>query len=116
MHREASQIWGDISRDPSVSVAVLTGKGKAFCAGGDLDMIDAFRESPDKLYETYEEAREIVRGMIQCKKIIISAINGVAVGAGCALALMADITIAAENASFVSRHSSRLPPIELRTA
>jgi len=105
MHREASQIWSDLDRDPSVSVIVLTGRGKAFCAGGDLDMITDFRASSDALFAMYEEARSLVLGMVGCSKIIISAINGVAVGAGCALALMADITIAAENARFGDGHT-----------
>lgn len=104
MHREASQVWLDIHRDPTVSVVVLTGKGKAFCAGGDLEMIDEFRASAEALYATYDEARAIVRNMVDCDKVIIAAINGVAVGAGCALALMADVTIAAENARFGDGH------------
>merc|ERR1719478_489088 len=68
-------------------------------------MIERFRASTDYLYAMYDEARSLVRNMVCCDKVIISAINGVAVGAGCALALMADITIAAENASFGDGHT-----------
>lgn len=103
-HQEACHIWLDLDKDPRVKVIVITGEGKAFSAGGDLTMIDKAFQNNEYLLRMYEEARGIVHNMVQCDKVIISAINGVAVGAGCALALMADISIASEKARFNDGH------------
>ena len=67
---QAVHIWNDVTLDPTVSVVVLTGRGKAFCAGGDFEMIENFRSSPKLLYAIYEEARSIVKNMIDCPKVI----------------------------------------------
>ncbi|MCL4230877.1 MAG: enoyl-CoA hydratase/isomerase family protein [Dehalococcoidia bacterium] len=111
LHWELTQIWGDIDRDPSVRVAVVTGAGdKAFSAGGDLvDMGDRqalTRQARfDALVALMKEAEEVVYSMVRCEKVIISAINGVAVGAGLAVALMADISIIADEARLTDGHA-----------
>lgn len=103
-HREAAHIWLDLDKDPRVKVILVTGEGKAFSAGGDMGMIDKALHSNEYILEMYEEARSIVHNMVSCDKVIVSAINGVAVGAGCALALMADISVASEKARFNDGH------------
>ncbi len=102
MHAELARIWDDVSRDPKTKVVVITGAGKAFCSGNDLDNPEP---DPDMLREIMHDAIGIVRGMIDCSKPIISAINGAAVGAGLALALLADVSIAAENAKLIDGHT-----------
>eukprot|EP01088_Endostelium_zonatum_P006059 TRINITY_DN18163_c0_g1_i1.p1 TRINITY_DN18163_c0_g1~~TRINITY_DN18163_c0_g1_i1.p1 ORF type:complete len:286 (+),score=47.08 TRINITY_DN18163_c0_g1_i1:244-1101(+) len=105
MHWEFSEIFKDLDSDASINVILVTGKGKNFSGGGDHDMILQMSSDRSVLYRVYEDARALPLNMIHCRKIIISAINGPAVGAGCALALMADITIASENARFNDGHS-----------
>jgi enoyl-CoA hydratase len=102
MHAELARIWPDIDNDPATRVAVVTGAGRAFCAGNDLRNPDP---DFDGVRDIMRDAVGIVRGMIECDKPIISAINGVAVGAGLAVALMADISIAAEDAKLIDGHT-----------
>lgn len=110
LHREFAEIWGDIDRDPAVRVAVITGAGdQAFSAGGDLSDMGARSRLTgharfDALVALMKEAEEVVYAMVRCEKVIISAINGVAVGAGLAVALMADISIIAEEARLTDGH------------
>ena len=84
MHAELARIWTDVDNDPATRVAVVTGAGRAFCAGNDLRNPDP---DFDGVRDIMRDAVGIVRGMMECDKPIISAINGVAVGAGLAVAL-----------------------------
>ena len=104
LHNELSRVWLDLGRDPEVRVAVITGAGNAFSAGGDFDMIEQSIGNAEIIGDTMQEARDIVHNMINLDKPIISAINGVAVGAGLAVALLADISIASERARFTDGH------------
>lgn len=105
LHYELSKIWLDIADDPEVRIAVITGAGRAFSAGGDFAMVEAAAGNFEVVAPLMKEARDIVHNMINCDKPIISAINGTAVGAGLAVALMADISIASENAKFTDGHT-----------
>jgi enoyl-CoA hydratase len=105
MHWELTQIWLTIDRDPDTRVAVVTGAGRAFSAGGDLDMVEANTTDPRRLANTVREASDIVYNMINLDKPVVSAINGVAVGAGLVVALMADISIIAEDVRFTDGHT-----------
>lgn len=104
LHLGLSRIWLDIDDDDDTRVVVITGKGKAFSAGGDLDWIDSFVGDANELQRVMREAGDVVYNMLKCSKVIISAINGVAVGAGLAIALMADISIMAEEAKITDGH------------
>jgi enoyl-CoA hydratase len=105
LHWELTQIWLTIDVDPDTRVAVVTGAGRAFSAGGDLDMVQANATDPRRLARTVREASDIVYNMINLDKPVVSAINGVAVGAGLVVALMADISIIAENVRFTDGHT-----------
>ncbi|HLZ68398.1 MAG TPA: enoyl-CoA hydratase/isomerase family protein [Dehalococcoidia bacterium] len=111
LHWELTQIWPDIDNDPTVRVAVVTGAGdQAFSAGGDLGDLEARDTLPaNERYEAIvalaKEARELVYTIVNCDKPIISAINGVAVGAGLVVALLADISIIAEDARLTDGHT-----------
>src|SRR5208283_3420364 len=96
LHWELSRVWLDIAQDAETNVIVVTGAGRAFSAGGDLAMIEAMAGNAANIGQAWKEAGDIVYNMINLDKPIISAINGVAVGAGLAVALMADISIASE--------------------
>ena len=104
MHEELSRIFRDVDRDPSVRAVVVTGAGKAFSAGGDLQWIKEQVGDYVQTMKVMREAGDIVRSMIDCDTPIISAINGVAVGAGLAVALMADISIINEDARITDGH------------
>ncbi len=110
LHWELTQIWGDIDRDPAVRVAVVTGAGdRAFSAGGDLADIERRDALPaeerfEAITAVMREARDLVYSIVNCDKPIISAINGVAVGAGLAVALLADISVMAEDARLTDGH------------
>ena len=104
LHNELSLVWLDLGKDDDVRVAVITGAGTAFSAGGDFDLIQDSIGNGKVIAATMEEARDIVHNMINLDKPVISAINGVAVGAGLAVALLADISIASDKARFTDGH------------
>ena len=93
MHAELSTIFADVHASPEVRAVVVTGEGKAFSAGGDLDWISGQVGNHPRTMAAMREGGDIVRTMIECDTPVIAAINGVAVGAGLAVALLADISI-----------------------
>src|SRR5947207_13931340 len=105
LHWELTQVWLTFDADPTARVAVVTGKGRAFSAGGDLEMVDNNARDPKRLARTIKEASDIVYNMINTDKPIVSAINGVAVGAGLVVALLADISIMSESARITDGHT-----------
>ena len=105
LHNELSRIWADLGKDPEVKVAVITGAGNAFSAGGDFGMLEKTIGNPEEIAGQMQEASDLVHGMINLDKPVISAINGVAVGAGLAVALLADISIASERARITDGHT-----------
>jgi enoyl-CoA hydratase len=105
LHQAFADIWPVIDRDPSVRVAVVTGSGRAFSAGGDLDRIKNSHGHYEEVITILEETRDIVYNILHCSKPIISAINGVAVGAGVVVGLLSDISIMAESARLGDGHT-----------
>ena len=105
LHWELTQVWLTLDADEGARVAVVTGAGRAFSAGGDLDMVDANARDPKRLARTLREASDIVYNMINLDKPVISAINGVAVGAGLVVALLSDISIMSETARITDGHT-----------
>jgi 2-(1,2-epoxy-1,2-dihydrophenyl)acetyl-CoA isomerase len=100
MKRELLEVLKAAARDTDVRCLILTGAGRAFSAGQDLKE----RQAPgaaDLAEELREHYNPIVRGLRRLEKPIIAAVNGVAAGAGCSLAIACDIVIAAENARFI---------------
>jgi enoyl-CoA hydratase len=104
LHTELVEIWNTVDRDPEVFVAVVTGAGRAFSAGGDLGMVEDAHRDYEEIVRILDEARDLVYNMLKCSKPVVSAINGPAVGAGLVVALLADISIAAENARLADGH------------
>jgi enoyl-CoA hydratase len=102
MHTELARLWKEVAADPLTNVVVLTGVGEGFSSGNDQ------KQTPADLKQrmmTMNESREIVYGMLDCDKPVVSAINGVAVGAGLAVALLADVTVAADDARLIDGHT-----------
>jgi enoyl-CoA hydratase len=104
LHAELAGVWRDVAADPAVRVAVVTGAGKAFSAGGDLEMVREMSGDYARVAAMAGEAASLVTNMLDCEKPIVSAINGTAVGAGLAVALMADISVIAEDARLTDGH------------
>ena len=104
MHLQLSRVFRTIDDDPTVRAVVVTGAGRAFSAGGDLDWIAGQVGNYEQTIRVMREAGDIVRTMIDCDTPIVSAINGVAVGAGLAVALMADVSVINEDAKLTDGH------------
>lgn len=100
LKRELLAVLREADRDRAVRAVVLTGAGRAFCAGQDLKE----RLAPDATpldVEVRERYNPIVLALRRLPKPIVAAVNGVAAGAGASLAFACDLRIAAEGASFV---------------
>src|SRR3979409_573175 len=104
-HGEMARIWLDIDRDPEGRGGILRGAGEGCSAGGDLAMVEQMTHDFAVRARVWREARDLVYNMINCSKIIISAMHGPAVGAGLVVGLMADISIAAKNARLIDGHT-----------
>lgn len=104
MHRELACVWRDIDLDPHVRAVLVRGEGGVFSSGGDFSMIAQMIEDYEVLLEVWKEARDLVYGMVNCSKPVVSAIEGSAVGAGLAVALLADISIAGRGARLLDGH------------
>ena len=104
MHGELARVWNDVAADAQTRVAVITGAGKAFSAGGDLAMVERIAGDYARVSHMLKEMSDLVYNIINCEKPIVSAINGVAVGAGTVAALLADVAIAAEDARIGDGH------------
>jgi enoyl-CoA hydratase len=106
MHWELAQVWETLRADNSVRAIVVTGAGeRAFSAGGDIALVESMVGNPEAVAVVMKEARDIVYNMLACEKPIVSAINGVAVGAGLAVALLADVSIIAEGVRLTDGHA-----------
>ncbi|MGW0948655.1 enoyl-CoA hydratase/isomerase family protein [Streptomyces sp. NPDC002623] len=104
LHTRLASVWSELAADPQAGAIVLTGRGRAFSAGGNLDLMtrvqrdEAFRE------RQVDEARRIVTGMLRCPLPVIAAVNGPAVGLGSSLALLSDLVLIADDAYVADPH------------
>jgi enoyl-CoA hydratase len=105
LHAELAEIWHDVDRDESVNVAIFTGAGKVFSAGGDFNMIKSATEDFNARARQWKEAREMVYGVINCNKPVVSAMRGVAVGAGLVCGILADVSIATKDCRIIDGHT-----------
>ena len=100
---ELLRIWGEIDADPEVNVALVTGAGDAFCAGGDV-AAEVEGTPAERFHRQNERNTAAVWSLVNMRKPLVSAINGVAVGAGVRLALLADISVASDRARLIDGH------------
>ena len=106
MGRELFQASLELDEDPDVRCVVITGAGRAFCAGGD---VKAFVDNLGRIGQHIKELTTYLHGAISrfCRsdKPVIMAVNGVAAGGGFSLALSGDLVVAAESARFTMAYS-----------
>ena len=105
LHGELAEIWRDVDKDASVNAAILTGAGGIFSAGGDFSIIQQNIDDFAARARQWKEARDIVYNVINCSKPVVSAMRGVAVGAGLVCGLLADISIATKDCRIIDGHT-----------
>jgi enoyl-CoA hydratase len=105
MHRDLALVWRGIDTDDAVRVVVVRGEGSNFSSGGDFEMIGRMIDDEATLIRVWKEASDLVYNLINCSKPVVSAIRGNAVGAGLAIALLADVSIAADDARILDGHT-----------
>ena len=104
LHGGLASLFPQLDADPAARVAVLTGAGRAFSAGGDYSYLDVLATDAQLREQTLADARRIVTGMVQCRLPVVAAVNGPAVGLGCSLVALSDIVFMAESAHLADPH------------
>lgn len=105
MHRDLARVWRAVDADAAVKVVLVRGAGANFSAGGDFGLIEQMVTDEATLLRLWKEASDLVYNLVNCSKPVVSAIRGSAVGAGLAVALLADVSIAASNAKLLDGHT-----------
>jgi enoyl-CoA hydratase len=104
MHHELSRIFLDAQDDADSDLVVLTGAGRAFCAGGDTTWFRQQIEDPRTFRAIAPEAKRIVSSLLDMEKPLLCRLNGAAAGLGATLVLMCDIIVAADSAVIGDPH------------
>jgi len=106
MHEELAQVFVDCSADPDSDLIVVTGAGRAFCAGGDVVWMQDAIDAPANFEKTAREGKQIVCSLLDCEKPVIAKVNGHATGLGATIALFCDIIFASTKAKIGDPHVS----------
>lgn len=104
MHKELSRVFNEVDDDPDSDIIILTGRGSAFSAGGDISWMEDMRSNPWEMENANTEGRRIVYSILEMSKPLIAKVNGHAVGLGATMALFCDIVFASEDAKFADPH------------
>lgn len=104
LHEELSRVFDEVNRDRDVDVVILTGTGRAFCAGGDADWLDTLIQDPLGWETLSEENRRTINGILECRQPVIAKLNGVAAGLGATIALFCDVIFASDKARIGDPH------------
>jgi enoyl-CoA hydratase len=104
LHAGLAALFPQLDADDDARVAVLTGAGRAFSAGGDFGYLDELTRDKALRDRTIAHGRQIVTGMVRCRLPIVAAVNGPAVGLGCSLVALSDIVFMAESAHLADPH------------
>ena len=105
MHRDLANVWRAIDADADVRAVLVGGAGEHFSSGGDFELIERMIGDEATLLRVWREASDLVYNLVNCSKPVVSAIRGTAVGAGLAVALLADISVAGRNAKILDGHT-----------
>jgi len=104
LHRALADVFPMLDADTDARVAVITGNGKAFSAGGDFHYLDDLTKDDELRRQTLVDGRRIVTGMVACRVPVVAAVNGPAVGLGCSIVALSDIVFMAESAHLADPH------------
>jgi enoyl-CoA hydratase len=106
LHEELADIFLDIAKDDETDVVVITGAGKAFCAGGDLRAMKAHADAygAPGYYLSRVSAKRIITSLLDLEKPIIAKVNGACIGLGATIALFCDVIYMSEDASIADPH------------
>ena len=104
MHEELARVFPEAQRDPDSDLIILTGAGRAFCAGGDMAWFQAMIDDPSLFRDIAHESKRFVNGLLELEKPIICRLNGAAAGLGASIALLCDVIIADETAKIGDPH------------
>src|ERR1035437_8282521 len=106
MHAELAHVFVDASNDPDSDIVVLTGSGRAFSSGGDINWMQKMIDQPASFEKTAREGKQIVYSLLDCEKPIIAKLNGHATGLGATIALFCDVIFASDTAKIGDPHVS----------
>lgn len=106
LHLALTRVFPLLSADRDARVAVITGEGRAFSAGGDFDLLDRMAKDRALRHEVVAEGRELVLNIIRCRVPVVAAVNGPAVGLGCSVIALSDVVYMAESAYLSDPHVS----------
>ena len=106
LHRSLRLVWDRLVDDPGANAVVLTGAGRAFCAGGHVPMFLTIHEDPEARRRDTRHAEQLSRAMIECELPIVAAVNGAAIGLGASLAVHCDLLYMAHDAFIADPHVS----------
>jgi len=106
LHLALTRVFPLLTADDDARVAVITGEGRAFSAGGDMDLLDRMVKSVKLRNDVIAEGRELVLNMIRCRVPLVAAVNGPAVGLGCSVVALSDVVYMAESAFLSDPHVS----------
>ncbi|MFM8304966.1 MAG: enoyl-CoA hydratase/isomerase family protein [Actinomycetota bacterium] len=104
LHLGLTELFPQLSADADARVAVITGAGRAFSAGGDFDLLDRMITDPAVRQATIAEGRDLVVNMVRCRVPVVAAVNGPAVGLGCSVIALSDVVYMAESAFLADPH------------
>jgi len=104
LDRDLARLFGDVAGDAATGVLVLTGAGRAFSAGGDIEHMQRMIDQPKRFIDSTAAAKQIVFSLLDCPKPVIAKVNGPAVGLGATIALLCDLIYAAEDAKIGDPH------------
>jgi len=106
LHWGLANVWRQLALDGGARAVILTGAGRAFSAGGDLDWITSFLDDPAARDESLREGAQIIEEILRFPLPVIAAVNGAAVGLGASIAVLSDIVLISDRAFLADPHVS----------
>lgn len=104
LHHELARVFVDAQDDPDSDLVILTGAGRAFCAGGDMEWFQGMIDETSRFRGIIPDAKRIISTLLELEKPIICRLNGAAAGLGASIALMCDVIVAREDALIGDPH------------
>ena len=104
LQRSLISVWSQLAADREARAVVLTGAGKAFCAGGDMDNFLLQQEDVERRRASLRNARRLADEMIGFHLPVVAAVNGPAIGLGATLAVLSDIVVMSEKSYLADTH------------